>query len=292
MSTHSDASLKDQVRDHWQADTCGTRYGAGDDRRAWFRSITENRYRLEPYIPEFAGFANSRGLRVLEIGVGAGSDFSNWVRNGADATGVDLTDAAIALTRERLTLESVPFDRYRLQQADAENLAFPADRFDLVYSWGVLHHTPDTPRAFAEAYRVLKTGGTLRAMIYHLPSWTTLMLWGKNCALKGRPWRSPRKAVFHDLESPGTKAYTKPEAARMLRAIGYENIALDTRLGPGDLLAMKPSAKYQDKLSKLIWAVYPRWLVRLLGHRFGLFLMIEATKPAAAAEESAARRAA
>lgn len=279
----SDPSLKSRVRSHWEADTCGTRNGEGEDRRAWFRAITENRYQLEPFIPEFAGFEQARGQKVLEIGIGAGTDFSNWVRNGAIATGVDLTDAAVRLTRERLTLDNVPASQFDIRQADAEKLPFESNTFDIVYSWGVLHHSPDTRQCFAEAFRVLKPGGTLRAMVYHVNSWTCFLLWVKNCLLKGRPWRSAREATFHDLESPGTKVYTRGEADTLLTHVGFDEVGIDTRLSPGDLLSMKPSAKYQGRLAKLIWAVYPRWLVRMMGHRFGLFLMIEATKPTTAA---------
>src|SRR5207253_5241209 len=95
----------------------------------------------------------------------------------AHATGIDLTVIAISLTAERLQLNAVPKNKYTLQTADAEQLPFDNNRFDIVYAWGVLHHTPDTARAFRECFRVLKSGGALIAMIYHVPCWTGLMLY-------------------------------------------------------------------------------------------------------------------
>lgn len=272
------ASLKPQVKEHWEQETCGTRYGDAQDRRSYFAEIAAARYHLEPYIPAFAGFDTAQGKRVLEIGVGAGSDFQKWCEHALHVTGVDLTEAAISLTKERLELHSISPEQYFLQTADAENLPFTDNSFDLVYSWGVLHHTPDTVRAFQEVFRLLKPGGTVKAMIYHVPSWAGFMLYLRYGLARGRVGKSMKNAIFEHLESPGTKAYTLSEADELLRSVGFREIDLSTKLSPGDLLQIRPSAKYQSWLAKLIWKVYPRWLVRMLGHRFGLYLLIEAKK--------------
>ncbi len=271
-------SLKARVRSHWEQESCGARYGESASRRESLREMEAARYRLEPYIPAFADFQGAAGKRLLEVGVGAGVDFSHWVRAGARATGVDLTDAGIELTRERLELEGVGGEQYRLQRADAESLPFADGEFDLVYSWGVLHHSPDTERAFREACRVLKPGGKLKAMIYHLPSWGAWFMWALYGPLKGKPFVSVKKAVFDNLESPGTKVYTLREADDLVRRAGFDDVRLSTRLGSGDLLLGKPSQKYQSALFRTIWKLYPRWLVRLLGDRLGLYLLIEARK--------------
>jgi ubiquinone/menaquinone biosynthesis C-methylase UbiE len=265
--------LKSAVRQHWEDETCGTRYGDEPDRRAWFDSIAHARNQLEPYIPAFADFPSAAGLDVLEIGVGAGSDFSNWCAHARHATGVDLTDAAIALF-------GVPPERYTLQRADAEALPFGDASFDLVYSWGVLHHTPATPAAFAETLRVLKPGGRLKAMIYHVPSWTGFLLQVQNGWLRGNFGMTQKQALFDHLESPGTKAYTVDEARQLIEGAGYRDVRISTSLNPGDLMTIRLSQKYDRAIYRLIWRVYPRWFVRLLGDRFGLNLMIEARKPA------------
>jgi hypothetical protein len=77
------------VRQHWEAETAGIRYGDGEDPESFYRSIEERRYLLEPYIPAFARFDTSNGKRILEVGVGGGVDFSQFVQNGAQAVGVD-----------------------------------------------------------------------------------------------------------------------------------------------------------------------------------------------------------
>jgi SAM-dependent methyltransferase len=198
-----------------------------------------------------------------------------WLRFGAEAVGVDLSPNSLAETRARVAAEGFPAAELRV--ADAEHLPFPADRFDLVYSYGVLHHSPDTPRAIQEVLRVLKPGGEARLMVYHVPSWTGFLLWAVHGAARLRPWLSPRQAIHDHLESPGTKAYTLPEAQALMR--GFVDVRVETALLAGDLLAMRPSARYQGPLHRLAWAVYPRGLIRRFGAALGLGLLITARKP-------------
>lgn len=272
-------TLKGRVKEHWEREPCGTRYGTEANRKLFFDEIASVRYKLEPIIPVFADFPAAAGKAILEIGVGAGVDFQNWCGHARHATGIDLTAKAIALTEERLALNSVPRERYTLQTADAENLPFDDDSFDLLYSWGVLHHTPDTAQAFREAFRVLKPGGVLKAMIYHVPSWGGLMLYIRFGLACGKPGMTMKQAIFSGLESPGTKAYTLEEARGLVSGVGFEEIRTSAKLAPGDLLTIKPSNNYRSQIYKLIWRTYPRWLVRRIGDRYGLTLLIEARKP-------------
>lgn len=277
MSDNS--TLKSQVKSHWEDETCGTRYAQTDDRRAYFEQISRARYDLQPYIPPFADFESGAGKQVLEIGVGAGADFQNWCRQAAHVTGIDLTQQAIKLTTERLDLSGTPPERYTLQVDDVERLSFDDNRFDIVYSWGVLHHTPDTPRAFREVFRVLKPGGQLRAMIYHVPSWVGLMLYLNYGLARGRPFRSMKQIEFERLESPGTKAYSVPEGRELVAQAGFRDYQVWSQLSMGDYLRIQPSERHRGLKFAIATKLYPRWLVKLLGHRFGHLLLIRATKP-------------
>jgi ubiquinone/menaquinone biosynthesis C-methylase UbiE len=179
-------------------------------------------------------------------------------------------------------LEFAEFQNFKgktiLEIGDAENLRFDDNTFNLVYSWGVLHHTPDTEKGFSECFRVLKLGGKLKVMIYHVPSWTGWMLWIRYGLLKGNPFLSPRVAIYNYLESPGTKAYTLKEAEKMLRMCGFKEVSIKTKLSSGDLLTIRQSKRYKGLIYKLIWKVYPRWLVRLFGDQYGNKLLIDARK--------------
>jgi ubiquinone/menaquinone biosynthesis C-methylase UbiE len=264
---------KAEVREHWESETCGTRGVDAEERREFFRTLTLERYTIDRHIPKWARFYRGRDKDLLEIGVGAGTDFVNWVRHGARAVGIDLTDAGVALTKERLALEGL---NAVVQRGDAESLDFPDASFDIVYSYGVLHHTPNTPRAFREAYRVLRPGGTLLAMIYRANSWTGAMLWAMHYAAKLNPLHSPREAIYNFLESPGTKSYTKTEARALLCEFSW--IKFDVVLLAGDTLSMRPSSKYQGVAHRLAWSLYPRGVIRRFGRPLGLGLLIEAVK--------------
>src|SRR5262245_44089628 len=102
MNATTAESIKSLVKEHWEREPCGIRYASANDRTRYFDEISDARYRLEPYIREFADFESAAGKRVLEIGVGAGADFENWCRYADHAAGIDLTEHSIDLTRERL----------------------------------------------------------------------------------------------------------------------------------------------------------------------------------------------
>lgn len=165
----ADEQLKERVRAFWQAHPCGTKFSDAEiGTREFFASLEAHRYEKEWHIPEAAQFANTRGLRVLEIGCGLGTDGAQFARAGADYTGVDLTDAAIELAQKRFELFGL---KGEFRVADAENLEFPDESFDVVYSHGVLHHTPDINAAVREIHRVLKPGGRAIVMLYHRGSY-------------------------------------------------------------------------------------------------------------------------
>jgi SAM-dependent methyltransferase len=252
------------VRSHWEAEPCGTRDLPEEDRGQFFAQLERERYAAEPYIPSFARFGEHRGERVLEVGVGAGTDFIQWARNGARAIGIDLTTSGTHLTLERLRLEDLSAP---IIQADAERLPLRDESIDVLYSFGVLHHSTNPECAFAEAHRVLRRGGTLRAMVYHSNSiggWMLALRW----------LTTPRRAIARHLESPGTHAYTRREAQRLVK--DFRAVSIHAALGSGDLLLMRPSVRYAN--IAWLWQFYPRRLIRRFGQRFGFFLLIEATR--------------
>lgn len=163
------ANLKERVRAFWQANPCGVKFAdAAPGTRRFYELVEAHRYNKEWHIPIAANFESARGLKVLEIGCGLGTDGAQFAEAGADYTGVDLTEAAVELARQRFEL----FDlKGKFQTADAENLDFADESFDLVYSHGVLHHTPETEKAIREIHRVLRPGGRAVVMLYHRGSY-------------------------------------------------------------------------------------------------------------------------
>ena len=200
------------------------------------------------------------------MGVGAGTDFLQWVRAGAYATGVDLTPEAIANTQARLELYGLRAQE--LLVADAENLPFPNNSFDLVYSWGVIHHSPDTPRCLAEIVRVARPGGAIKIMVYNRYSFFALYQWVRSALLKGKPFQSLSKVLFNHQESLGTKAYTKKEMLCMIAPHPVVVVKIDTTATSHDLLYYRRAVR---------WITYP--IVSIVGWwHAGWFMTIELRK--------------
>jgi ubiquinone/menaquinone biosynthesis C-methylase UbiE len=264
MAADPRLELKREVHDYWNAQSCGTEFTDEDKfSRAYFDEIEEHRYSTEPEIHAFAQFTRHAGEKVLEVGTGAGTDFTQWVRAGARAHGVDLTEEAVEHVRNRLALYGLEAEDIRV--ADAERLPFESGSFDLVYSWGVIHHSPDTPAAFAEIARVLRPGGTAKVMVYNRHSLLAYRLWVKHALREGKPWRSLRWVLHHHMESAGTKGYTPRELRRMLAPLPVSDVKI------------RPVLTWHDTLGEAGGAVHRlanavAWL--LGGNRVGLFMTI------------------
>jgi len=264
---------KAEVYDFWNQASCGEEQLLPSQDREGYEVQRVERYRLEPYIPHFAGFDRCRGLKTLEIGVGLGADHQSYAEGGADLWGIDLTQRSVDHTTRRLKLFGL---HSRLAVGDAERLPFADDTFDLVYSWGVLHHSPDTPQAFREVRRVLKPGGAARIMIYSKWSLVGMMLWIRYGLLCARPFTTMAEIYATYLESPGTKAYTVA-AARDLCA-GFRDVRIRTVLTHGDLLSSRAGQRHQGRLLDLARRVWPRWFFKTFARNTGLFMLIECVK--------------
>jgi len=159
-------AYKREVQKQWNANPVGSETArAGQPGTLdWFRDVERHRYQVyAPWMPEVMEFANHAGEQVLEIGGGMGTDLAQFASHGASVTDVDLSAGHLHLAEENFRLRGLSG---RFVHHDAESLPFDAASFDLVYTNGVLHHTPNTRHAVAEIFRVLKPGGRVIAMVY------------------------------------------------------------------------------------------------------------------------------
>jgi len=252
-------SINPQVKNYWEQEACGTgSYATGElegKSKEWYEAVENYRYQMEPFIHSVAQFTRHHGKTVLEVGVGAGTDHLQWARAGCNLFGVDLTDEAIATTKRRFELYG---QKSNLQRVDAEKLPFADGFFDVVYSWGVIHHSQNPESIIAEIHRVLKKGGMFIGMMYGRYSVDVLKLWVKHGLLKGRPFRTPSALVWNHVESIGTKAYTVREIK--------------------DLLGLFESKEAFKILTPYDTKYIPQPIARLLPNGLGWFIAFRAVK--------------
>jgi glycosyltransferase involved in cell wall biosynthesis/ubiquinone/menaquinone biosynthesis C-methylase UbiE len=171
-------AYKDQVQRQWNNDPAGSHYvsEAPAHTKEWF--LEAERYRYDsyaPWMPEVMEFDRHAGQRILEIGGGMGTDLAQFAQHGARVTDVDLSAGHLKLAQENFAVRGLHGE---FIQQDAESLAFDDNTFDVVYSNGVLHHTPNTKHVVREVFRMLKPGGRAIVMVYaedSLHYWRNLM---------------------------------------------------------------------------------------------------------------------
>jgi len=252
MKAETDATVAD-VKQFWEAHVNNEYYTeearASD---AYFSEIKTRRYQSHYHLPElFAQLRGSSG-RLLEVGCGIGVDSIQLAKCGFDVTAVDLTESALKVAREFAAAREVAID-FRL--GNAEGLDFPDGAFDVVYSFGVLHHTPDIEQSVDEVRRVLKPNGTARIMLYH--KWSLVNLVHKLFRL---PYESPKDRNDH---CPVVYTFSRRGVRELFKSYSKVEVhaAYPFTYGFGPLC------------TKL-----PLWIRRPLGRLIGWHLMITATK--------------
>lgn len=265
---------KNDVKEFWNNASCGEDlYLKGEDIKDAFNKQSQTRYALEPYILPFLKFPETNNKNLLEIGVGLGADHQQLAMSGLNMYGIDLTERSINYTKERLNLFSL---KSELIVSDAENLPFENEKFDYIYSWGVIHHSPNTQKAINEIYRVLKKGGEARIMIYHKYSFVGYMLWFRYALLRFKPFTSLKTIYSKYLESPGTKAYSYKEAKNLFS--DFNKVKINTLLTHGDLLTSDAGQRHRGVLLNIAKLFFPRYIIKNLFPRNGLFMLINVTK--------------
>jgi ubiquinone/menaquinone biosynthesis C-methylase UbiE len=265
----NDAALEEEklrARDQWGQDPCGAVHGEQHEfgTREFFDSVERHRYtEYAPWMPSVMGFKQFPRKRLLEVGCGMSSDLLQFARGGALCTGVDLTPRSIEISRHRFSLYG---ERGDFVLSDGEHLPFADESFDVVYSNGVLHHTPDTAGAIREVHRVLRPGGTAKVMLYYRDS---LNYWGEMIARRGilggefLRGRSPQEIMSRWAEysehggRPLVKVYSRKQARKLFQMFSNVKLEIEQMTRP-DLrfLSRVVSDKLFERLSRSVgWNV-------------------------------------
>jgi len=168
--------LIDRIKQYWNTQPCNVKHSLSEPgTEQYWNEITERRYFVEPHLRDLAGFHQWRGKRVLEIGSGIGTDAVEFVRHGADYTGIDISIESVALSRQRFDLFGLNGKFHVMDAADTKSM-MNLGKFDLVYACGVLHHYPDISTCLTNIYTALEDLGEFRMMVYAKNSWKYAMI--------------------------------------------------------------------------------------------------------------------
>jgi ubiquinone/menaquinone biosynthesis C-methylase UbiE len=234
--TSNNTDYKLAAIDQWSADPCGSSVAEGEQgTRSYFESLLIARHEYAPWMADELDYDHTTGLRVLDVGCGQGIDVARYATARADVVGLDLTPRHVELAR--LHLDALGLDG-EIVLGDAEALPFADESFDRVSSNGVLHHTPDMPRALREILRVLRPGGEVRIIVYNHNSfhyWLTQVLY--QGILRG--WlfeeRSMAAVLSRGVEystigaRPLVRVYSPSKVREMLRSVGFVDVTAHPR---------------------------------------------------------------
>jgi 2-polyprenyl-3-methyl-5-hydroxy-6-metoxy-1,4-benzoquinol methylase len=271
----------EQVKDFWDRRPCNIRHSLKPvGTKEYFDEVEARKYFVEPHIPKFAEFDEWKGKRILEIGCGIGTDTINFARAGAKVTALDLSDKSLELAKRRAQVYGLN-ENITFYQANAEELSsvVPIEPYDLVYSFGVIHHTPHPERVIEQIKYFVKPGGTVKIMVYHKYSWKVfwiLLVYGK-----GAFWKLNELVARHSeaqTGSPVTYAYSKKSIRELLKGFEISDIFID------HIFPYKIKDYVQYKYKKVWYFRYlPEPVFCWLEKHFGWHLCVTASMPEQAA---------
>lgn len=266
----------EEVATFWDQRPCNIKHSAKSfGSKEYFEEVEKRKYFVEPHIPRFAEFERWNGKKVLEIGCGIGTDTINFARHGAEVTAVDLSEKSIILAEKRAKLYGVS-EKIKFHVGNAEELKkfLPQDSYDLIYSFGIIHHTPNPSKVLQQLYAYLHDNGQLKIMVYHRYSWKAL--WILFIYGKGKFWRWDKLIPEYSEAQTGcpiTYTFSKSQICAVLKQQGFrvKDIFVD------HIFPYRIDEYLRYRYVK-VW--YFRWmpkpLFRLLEKHFGWHLCVTA----------------
>jgi len=169
-------STLDSVRNFWDSRPCNIRHSnAPMGTIEYFNETEKRKYFVEPHILKFAEFDKWNKKKVLEIGCGIGIDASNFVRAGANYTGIELSQKTLDIAKARFYALNIKGNFY-CGNAEELDKIIPIEHYDLIYSFGVIHHTPNPEKIITNIKKYMDNNSEFRLMLYAKNSWKRIMI--------------------------------------------------------------------------------------------------------------------
>jgi len=284
----------EKVREYWNQRPCNIRHSPSPiGTKQYFDEVEARKYFVEPHIPIFAEFVEAlphltprpashgsvfekwKGKKVLEIGCGIGTDTINFARAGAKVAAVEISEKSLDLAQQRAKVYNLE-NRIKFYLGNAEELSkfVPPEKYDLIYSFGVIHHTPYPEKVMEEIKKYTKSGTVIKIMVYHRYSWK--VFWILFAFGKGAFWKLNKIVAQHSeaqTGSPVTYTYSKREVRKLLKGFKIADISIE------HIFPYKISDYIKYRYKKVWYFRYlPKAVFSWLEKHFGWHLLINAEK--------------
>lgn len=251
----------EDVKHFWDTRPCNVRHSSKElGTKEYFDEVERKKFFVEPHILEFTCFSAWKGKKVLEIGCGLATAGINFARHGAIYTGVELSETTLELARKRFEVYGLSGSFY-VANAEVLSQVVPIEKYDLIYSFGVIHHTPQPKKIIEQLQLYMDANSKLKIMLYAKNSWKSAMI----------------EAGFDQPEAqygcPIANTYSNQDVIELLHPLRVESIVQD-HIFPYQVEPYK-----RGEYVKQPWfETMPEDMFRALERRFGWHLNITATK--------------
>jgi len=249
----------EEVKKFWNSRPCNIKHSNKDiGTREYFSEVSFKKYKVEPHILKFADFEKWRGKRVLEIGCGIGTAAQSFVEAGAIYTGIDISEESLNIAKKRFEILNLEGSFHLVQDEKISNV-LPIQKYDLVYSFGVIHHTPNPRLLLKEMSTYMDSNSTLKIMLYAKNSWKNIMI------------QSGLDRPEAQAGCPIANTYTREEVIDLLECYNVINIDQD-HIFPYEIESYK---NHQYNYVKWFECM-PKEMFSALEKNLGWHLLIEA----------------
>lgn len=260
--SNNNQELLEQIRTYWNNRPCNIRHSQSPvGTKEYFDEVEARRYANEPHNYTFPEFERWRGKRVLEVGCGIGTDAVNFARAGADYTGVDLSEASVKLCKQRFDVFGLKGEIFTANAEELDTVFDSHNKFDLIYSFGVIHHAPRPDRVVANFPNLLADGGEIRAMLYAKNSWKNILI--------DAGWDQPEAQD----NCPQAVTYTKQQARELFHMFDNVHVEQDF-IFPWNI---EHYVKY-EYVKQPWFAAMPPELFKIIERALGWHLMVTAKR--------------